>query len=92
MSEQTKTRTQPGHRINVIGTTGAGKTTVAAAISRRLGVPHIEMDALFWKPHWVETPDDELFAKVDRATASRPGLSTATTAAHAQSSGQRRIR
>jgi len=26
------------------------------------------MDALFWKPDWVETPDEELFAQVDRQT------------------------
>jgi len=57
-----------GRRINVVGTTGSGKTTVARAISERLGIPHIEMDALFWRPNWGETPDDELFRRVDRAT------------------------
>jgi adenylate kinase family enzyme len=61
-------RQEIGRRINVIGTTGSGKTTVARAIAERLGIPHIEMDALFWKPNWGETPDEELFAALDRET------------------------
>jgi len=68
MSRRNEPHPQPGRRINVIGTTGAGKTTVATAISNRLGIPHIEMDALFWKPNWGETTDDDLFSKVDAAT------------------------
>jgi adenylate kinase family enzyme len=59
---------QPGRRINVVGTTGSGKTTVATAIAERLGLPRIELDALFWKPNWGETPDDEFLPKVDEAT------------------------
>jgi adenylate kinase family enzyme len=58
----------PGRRINVVGTTGSGKTTVARALASRLAIPHIEMDGLFWKPGWTETSDEELFAAVDRAT------------------------
>jgi len=58
----------PGRRINVVGTTGSGKTTVARAIAERLDVPYIELDALFWKPDWGETPDDEFLPKVDAAT------------------------
>ncbi len=55
-------------RINVVGTSGSGKTTVARAIATRLGLPHIEMDALFWKANWGETPDSELFPRVDEKT------------------------
>jgi len=57
-----------GKRINVVGTTGCGKTTFAAALAERLGVPHIEMDALFWKPNWEQTPDEEFFPIIDEAT------------------------
>jgi adenylate kinase family enzyme len=48
-----------GHRVVVYGTTGSGKTTVAARIARSLGVTHIELDAIFWLPDWTKkTPDD----------------------------------
>jgi len=62
-------RPSVGRRINVVGTTGSGKTTVAGTIAARLGVPHIEIDALFWKPNWEETPDVELFPKLEDATS-----------------------
>ena len=57
-----------GDRIVVIGTTGAGKTTMAGQLSSKFGIPHIEIDSLFWKPDWGETPDDEFLPKVERAT------------------------
>ena len=57
-----------GDRIVVIGTTGAGKTTMAGRLSSKFGIPHIEIDALFWKPNWGETPDDEFLPKVEQAT------------------------
>lgn len=57
-----------GTRISVIGSTGSGKTTAARALAERLGFRHIEMDAVFWKPNWGETPDDEFLPAIDRAT------------------------
>ncbi|HTE18391.1 MAG TPA: AAA family ATPase, partial [Armatimonadota bacterium] len=44
-------------RIVVVGSSGAGKSTMAAALSQRLGLPHIELDALRHGPNWVEVPD-----------------------------------
>ena len=61
-------RPETGERINVVGTTGSGKTTLAKTLGRRLGVPVIEIDALFWKPGWGETPDDEFLPTVEAAT------------------------
>ena len=43
-------------RTVVVGTTGSGKTTVAAELARRLGVSHVEMDALYWGPDWTSPP------------------------------------
>jgi adenylate kinase family enzyme len=39
-------------RIVVIGTSGAGKTTLARAIAVRTGHPHIEIDAINWQAGW----------------------------------------
>jgi hypothetical protein len=39
-------------RINVVGTSGSGKTTFARQLAARLDLPYYEMDALFWKPGW----------------------------------------
>ena len=52
----------------MVGTSGSGKTTVARAIAERLATPHIELDGLFWKANWGETPDSELFPRVDEET------------------------
>jgi adenylate kinase family enzyme len=46
-------------RIAVIGTSGSGKTTVARKISEILGFTHVELDALYWRPGWIEAPEDE---------------------------------
>jgi adenylate kinase family enzyme len=40
-------------RIIVVGTPGAGKSTLAKELARRLGVPFLELDALFWGPNWT---------------------------------------
>src|SRR3712207_7517851 len=37
-------------RVVVAGTSGSGKTTLAARIGRELGIPHVEIDALFHGP------------------------------------------
>jgi adenylate kinase family enzyme len=53
-------------RVAVIASaSGCGKTTVGRAISKRLGVPFVELDALFWRPGWTEAPDDEFRALVE---------------------------
>jgi len=43
-------------RVNVVGTSCSGKTTLGRAVSERLGLPHVEFDALFWGPHWTAVP------------------------------------
>lgn len=40
-------------RVLVAGTSGSGKTTVAARIGEALGLPHIEIDGLYHGPDWT---------------------------------------
>jgi adenylate kinase family enzyme len=61
-----------GRHIVVYGPTGSGKSTLAAQIAQRIGVPHIELDAIFWKPDWVESSPEEfrtnVVAALDKCT------------------------
>ncbi|CAM3535932.1 topology modulation protein [Vibrio aerogenes CECT 7868] len=55
------------NRVNVVGTSGSGKSTFSQQLAAKLGSPCLEMDALYWKPDWGEPDDDELFAKLQVA-------------------------
>jgi adenylate kinase family enzyme len=57
-------------RINVCGTSCSGKTTLARAISGRLGLAHIELDALFWGRDWTPVPEEAFRARVIEAIAA----------------------
>lgn len=46
-------------RVLVIGSGGAGKTTFAARLGERTGLPVIHLDRLYWRPGWTETPKEE---------------------------------
>ena len=59
-------------RIVVKGTSGAGKSTFAADLARRRGLPCIELDALYWGPAWSQ-PTPEVFRdRVRAALAASP--------------------
>jgi adenylate kinase family enzyme len=60
-------------RIAVMGSSCSGKTTVAGLLAARLGVPHVELDALHHGPNWQEASAEELRARLDRALASTDG-------------------
>lgn len=46
-------------RVLVIGSPGAGKSTVSHEIAARTGLPLHHLDRMFWLPGWVERDRDE---------------------------------
>jgi adenylate kinase family enzyme len=58
-------------RVIVIGSGGAGKSTLAARLGRATGLPVLHLDAHYWRPGWVATPDAEWDAKVAELAAAR---------------------
>lgn len=59
----------PGQRLIVIGTTGAGKTTLAGLLAAARGIPQIELDALYWGPNWTPVGREQFRERVAVATA-----------------------
>jgi adenylate kinase family enzyme len=64
-------------RVVIVGNSGSGKTTLADDVAHRLGVPHVELDALHHQAGWTPTPPDQLReavrAALDAADASAAG-------------------
>jgi len=71
-------------KINIIGTSGSGKSTFAKRLAKRLELPYIEIDAIFWGKNWYWPPDEEFFTQLektlDRETWVLDGNYTRTTA------------
>jgi adenylate kinase family enzyme len=65
-------------RIVVVGTSGAGKTTMAREIAAALDLPCIELDRLNWNPNWealCETDPNEFVRRVSEAIAANAWVS-----------------
>ncbi|KAF8837483.1 hypothetical protein BDN67DRAFT_972900 [Paxillus ammoniavirescens] len=60
------------YRIHLVGNGGTGKSTLGAYLSSKLNIPHIPLDAIFWKPGWQRTPDNEFKAEVGALMAQNP--------------------
>ena len=56
------------NRINVIGTSGSGKSTFSMELASKLNLLHIEMDSFYWKDEWRFASDEELMENVRLAT------------------------
>jgi adenylate kinase family enzyme len=56
-------------RVNVLGVSGSGKSTVGRALAARLEVPYVELDELHHGPNWTEATAEELRAKVEPVVA-----------------------
>lgn len=46
-------------RIMIIGSGGAGKSTLARQLGEALQLPVHHLDAYYWKPGWTPTPNEE---------------------------------
>lgn len=51
-------------KILIIGGNGSGKTTFAKELSRKLNIPVIHLDKLYWKDNWQHASPDEFDEKL----------------------------
>jgi adenylate kinase family enzyme len=58
-------------RVSVVGKSGAGKTSLAVALARAIGAPHLELDAV-----WYTEPLANLFRRDPHEAAAQPGGGT----------------
>ena len=54
-------------RILVMGSSGSGKSTFSRRLSAITGIPMVSVDALYWKPGWVESAKDEFHERLSAA-------------------------
>jgi adenylate kinase family enzyme len=55
-------------RILVMGSSGSGKSTFSRRLSAITGIPMVSIDALFWKPGWVESDRAEFRERLAEVT------------------------
>ncbi|CAM4365635.1 hypothetical protein F901_00384 [Acinetobacter dispersus] len=71
--------------INIIGTTGSGKSTFARQLAQKQQLQYIELDNLLWLDDWQESSNAALLTKLKMAVESAEtgwvldGLYTRTT-------------
>jgi adenylate kinase family enzyme len=56
-------------RILIVGSGGSGKTTLSQRLSAILGIDVIHLDALYWKPGWIESDHAEWTSALGAALA-----------------------
>lgn len=54
-------------RVNVVGLSGSGKSTVARRLGKAMQVKYVEMDRLFRGPNWTEPTKEEFRNRVAKA-------------------------
>jgi adenylate kinase family enzyme len=57
-------------RVSVVGTSCSGKTTLARKIAEANGIPHVELDAIYWRADWKPLPVEEFRRAVEVQVAA----------------------
>ena len=55
-------------KLIIIGSPGAGKSTLATKLGSILGIPVVHLDSFFWKPGWLRTTKNERLAILEEIT------------------------
>jgi adenylate kinase family enzyme len=55
-------------KIIIVGTAGAGKTTLAKKMSRMLNINHIELDSIYHQKNWQPIGRDDFLKIIDQQT------------------------
>jgi adenylate kinase family enzyme len=56
-------------RIQIIGGSNAGKTTLGRKLAGRLGLPFTDLDDLWWEPGWRQVGAEEMARRLAPVTA-----------------------
>lgn len=56
-------------RVVILGSGGAGKSTLARKISAKTGLPVVHLDLLFWRRGWTPAPTEEAHRALAEAIA-----------------------
>lgn len=59
------------HRIVVVGSPGSGKTDLSLRLGKKLGLPVVHLDVLYWKPGWRPSEPAEFRQRLAEAVAGR---------------------
>lgn len=60
----------PPQRIQIIGASCAGKTTLGRTLGARLGLPFTDLDDLWWSPGWIEAGHSSLRRRLEPLAAA----------------------
>jgi adenylate kinase family enzyme len=81
----------PLKKIMIIGSGGAGKSTLARQLGDLLSIEVIHLDAEFWQPHWTETPKSEWISRQKELIQKDSGLWTGILEERWMSGSRRQI-
>jgi adenylate kinase family enzyme len=56
-------------KVIIIGSSGAGKTVLAQALSRKLSIPHVELDSIHHQDNWQPIDKNEFVSVVNKLTS-----------------------